>query len=146
VPLDSIADVFSRGAAPDSVQILSTTRALESRFDSAAKALGVPAVFPEGPLDALGQFALSVKFPGLAATLLGENRTRYPHLSNAHESFGEALAALGDTARAVTELRTALAIARDSLAATASIITRTHERGVVAAASSRLRQMHRAAT
>ena len=145
VPFDSVAHVLSQRQRPDSAEILGAAVALESRYDAAAAILGVPGRFPEAPLDALGSYALSSKFAGLAVTLLRENRDRYPASSNAHESFGEALAAVGDSTSAEHELRTAIAIAHDTLRTTRSIISRTRARGVTAAATAQLRVMHRRA-
>jgi hypothetical protein len=143
VPIDSVGEALSRKRTSDSAEIHAIVQALESRHAAAAAALGVPAPFPEGPLNVLGSYALGSKYPKLAAALLRENRERYPHSSNAHESLGEALVAAGDTTAAVTEFRAAIAIAKDSLKTTTSIISRTRERRVTAAAVGQLRAMGR---
>ena len=143
VPIDSVAGALAGRQSRDSAEIRAIATGLESRYAEAARSLGVPARFPETPLNFLGAYALDSKHPGLAAALLRENRDRYPQSSIAHESLGEALTALGDTTEAVRELRAALAIAKDTLQTTTSIISRTRERRVTAAALEQLRALHR---
>jgi len=84
-----------------------------------------------------------VKHPALAVRLFRENCARYPASSNAHESLGEGLAAVGDTAAAVAELQHAIAIAYAVTRKTQSILTKAHERDVSAAAVAQLHAMHR---
>ena len=146
VPLDSLVDALNARPERDSAEIAAIARGLQSRYAAAAAEAGSPAPFPEAALDLLGRFALLRRSPALAATLLRENARRYPHSSGAHAHLGDALAAAGDTASAVTELRTALAIAQDSLRTTTSVISRTRETGVRTAVQNRLRAMHRETT
>jgi len=143
VPIDSVLDQLSSRPSQDSAEILATVQGLESRRAAAASALGVPALFPEDPLNQLGFYSLDAKHPGLAVALLRENRDRYPYSSNAHESLGEALIAMGDTLGAVDEFRAAIAIANGELRTTRSIITRTRQRAIAAAALAQLRAVHR---
>jgi predicted alpha/beta superfamily hydrolase len=145
VPLDSVAEAIPDRPPLDSAHIADIVQTLESRFAAAAADLGVPAVFPEAPLNALGVYAIRANHLALGVKLLRENRDRYPHSSNAHESLAEAFAAAGDTAASVAEFRTAIAIAADTLRTTTSIISRTRERGITAAAKAQLQSMHRPA-
>jgi predicted alpha/beta superfamily hydrolase len=142
VPIDSVFDQLSAHHTQDSSEIRATLRGLESQYEAGAASLGVPAPFPEAPLDVLGSYSLSAKQPDLAVNLLRENRDRYPHSSNTHESLGEALVAVGDTSGAVGELRTAVALATAELHRTRSVLTQANERGVRAAALAQLHALH----
>ena len=142
VPIDSVFVQLTQNHTQDSSTIVHTTRELQSRYTTAATSLGIPAPFPEGPLDALGSYALSVKQTGLAITLFRENRDRYPHSANAHESLGEALAAAGDTSHAVEELRTAVSLGQAEMRTTDLIRVWANDRDVIAAARGQLQQLH----
>lgn len=143
VPTDSLVATLSVGEPRDSATIAAIAERLETDYLTAANNLGVPPRFPEAVLNLLGAYALEAKQASLAATLLRRNRDRYPQSSNAHESLGEALAAVGDTTGAVAELRTAVAIAQDTLRTTTSIISRTRARALAAAATGQLRALNR---
>jgi predicted alpha/beta superfamily hydrolase len=143
VPVDSVVAELSARHAQDATEIQAAVDTLESRYAAAARSLGVPAPFPESPLDALGSYSLQAKQAALAVKLLRENRDRYPHSSNTHESLGEALAAVGDTTRAVEELRSAITLAQAELSKTRSVITRAQDRAVTAAARAQLHALHR---
>ena len=142
VPIDSVFLQLSNNHIEDSATIHQVTRDLESRYTTAAKSLGIPTPFPEAPLDALGSYSLSVKHTGLATILFRENLDHYPHSANAHESLGEALAATGDTTRAVAELRTAVTIGEAEMRGTNSILVWANDRDIIAAARSQLHQLH----
>jgi hypothetical protein len=116
---------------------------LESRYAAAATGLGIPAPFPEAPLDALGSYSLQAKQPALAVLLLTENRDRYARSSNTHESLGEALEAAGDTTGAAQEFQAAIDLARAELQKTSSVVTRARERAVTSASLAHLRAMKR---
>ena len=143
VPIDSVVALLSVGEHRDAAAIAAIAERVESDHLMAANSLGVSPRFPEAILNFLGSYALEAKHPRLAATLLRRNRDRYPQSSNAHESLAEALAAAGDTTGAVAELRTAVAIAQDTLRTTTSIISRTRARSLAAAATGQLRAMNR---
>jgi len=143
LPIDSVLTAFTDAHMEDTLSILAGLRALESRYTTNAARLGVPAPFPEDALDAFGSYSVQVKHPALAVRLFRENCARYPASSNAHESLGEGLAAVGDTAAAVAELQHAIAIANAVTRKTQSILTKAHERDVSAAAVAQLHAMHR---
>ena len=103
VPIDSVIGELAAHHVQGPSEIRATTTQLESRYAAGAAMLGVPGLFPEAPLDVLGGYSLDAKQSALAVELLRENRDRYPHSSNAHESMGEGLLAVGDTAGAVGE-------------------------------------------
>ena len=72
----------------------------------------MPTKFPEEPLDVLGSYSLEAKQPHLAVRLFRENIDRYPRSSNAHESLGEGLVAVGDTTAAVAQFNTAVTLSK----------------------------------
>lgn len=143
VPIDSVVGDLTREHIEDSAAIHTVARGLESRYAAAAASLGLPAPFPEGPLDALGSYSLSVKQTALAVTLFRENLDHYPRSANAHESLGEALAAVGDTSQAARELTTAVSLGEAEMRSTDSILVWATDRDVIAAARSALQQLHR---
>jgi predicted alpha/beta superfamily hydrolase len=143
VPIDSVVDQLTARQARDSSEIQATAQELESRYAAGAAALGVPARFPEAPLDLLGSYSLEAGQPALAVKLLRENRDRYPRSSNAHESLGEALIAVGDTSEAVDELRSAIALAAGELHAAGSVIAHAQARAVSSAALAQLHALQR---
>jgi len=143
VPIDSVFDQLSARHTQDSSEIQATVQELKSRYAAGAATLGVPAPFPEAPLDALGSYSLTAKQPDLAVKLLRENRDCFPHSPNAHESLGEALTAVGDTSAAVAEFRTSIALAKEELRNTGSVITRATDRAVTSAALAQLHALHR---
>jgi predicted alpha/beta superfamily hydrolase len=142
VPIDSIFLQLIEKHVEDSAAIHQIARDLESRYNAAAASLGIPAPFPERSLDVLGGYSLQVKQPALAVSLLRQNLDRYPHSANAHESLGEALAAVADTSRAVAELRAAITLAQTEMGTTDSILVWANDRDVIAAARSQLQQLH----
>ena len=142
VPIDSVIGELAARRVQDPSEIRAMTTQLESRYAAGAAMLGVPALFPEAPLDVLGGYSLDAKQSALAVELLRENRDRYPHSSNAHESMGEGLLAVGDTAGAVGEFRTAVTIATAELQKPGSVLVHGHERDVRAAAVAQLQALH----
>jgi enterochelin esterase-like enzyme len=143
VPIDSVVDQLSSRHAQDSAELMTIVQQLESRHAAAAAAFGIPALFPEAPLDQIGYYSLDAKHPGLAVTLLRENRDRYPQSANAHESLGEGLVAVGDTSGAVGEFHAAIAIVHTELRTPQPIITRTRQQAIAAAALAQLSALHR---
>lgn len=143
VPVDSVLTVFTDRHTEDTASILAAVRDLESHYAASAALLGVVAPFPEDALDGLGSYSLQVKHPELAVQLFRENSTHYPRSSNAHESLGEGLAAVGDTTAAVAELRHAIAITRAELRTPQPILRAVREKGVASAAAAQLHAMHR---
>jgi predicted alpha/beta superfamily hydrolase len=141
VPADSVVTEFSKRNVQDSAEIKSAVDRLESRYAAGSAFLGIPGVFPEEALDLLGSYALQAKQANLAGTLFRENRDRYPSSSNAHESVGEALVAVGDTARAVEEFRSSVALAKVE-SKSASVLVRAQARAVTAAAQEQLQSLH----
>lgn len=146
VPIDSVIGELAKRHVRDSSAIHATAQALESRYAAGTKTLGIPGPFPEAALDVLGGYSLEANQPALALTLLSENRDRYPLSSNAHESVGEALVAVGDTTKAVGEFHTAIAIATAQLQKPGTVLTHGHERDVRAAALAQLQALHKNAT
>jgi predicted alpha/beta superfamily hydrolase len=144
VSIDSVIQSLASRDVRDSAEIRAVVDSVESRYTSGMTALGLEGMLPEGVLDNLGAYALESRHPGLAAQILRENRDRYPASSNAHESYAEALAALQDTTAAAREFRTAITLATGHLRTATSIIARTRERRVVAAATEGLQAMHKA--
>lgn len=142
VPIDSVFDRLSADHTQDSAEIRAIVQALETRYAAGATGLGIPGPFPEAPLDVLGSYGLQAKQPHLALDLFRENLAHYPQSSNAHESLGEALVAVGDTSAAVKELRTAIALADGALEKTRSVLTLANEKAVKAAAVASLRAVH----
>lgn len=142
VPIDSVFLQLTHDHTEDSTAIRAVVHDLESRYAAAATSLGIPTPFPEGPLDVLGSYSLQVKQNALAVTLFRENLDHYPHSANAHESLGEALAAVGDTSHAVAELHTAVSLAEVEMRVTDSILVWANDRDVIAAARSTLEQLH----
>jgi predicted alpha/beta superfamily hydrolase len=142
VPIDSVVTALSDHHVEDTATIRESVRTLESRYTANAASLGVPAPFPETPLDILGSYSFQVKHPDLAVRLFRENCDRYPHSSNAHESLGEGLVAVGDTVAGVAQLRQSIAIAKVAMGAAKSILVMAHERDVRDAAVAQLHALH----
>jgi hypothetical protein len=109
VPVDSVFGQLSSTHVQDSTVILAAVHDLKARYAAGAASVGVTAPFPEYPLNLLGYYAYLTKHLDLAVRLFRENTERYPHSWTAHESLGEGLLAVGDTTRAVAELRIAIA-------------------------------------
>jgi hypothetical protein len=143
VPADSVYAALSARHTQDAAEIQATVEQLKARYAAGEAALGISAPFPEPALDVLGGYSLEAKQPALAVSLLRENLGHYPRSSNAHESLGEGLLAVGDTSAAVGELRTAVAIAKAELQKAGSVVARAHERDVMAAAVAQLHAAHR---
>jgi uncharacterized protein len=142
-PVDSVVQQLSAEHTQDTAVILAAVHGLESRYTENAASLGLPALFPEAPLDLLGSYSLEAKQPDVAVRLFRENRDHYPHSSNAHESLGEGLLAVGDTLGAVVEFRKALSISRVEIRETRSVVKRADEKVVTSAALAQLRALHR---
>jgi uncharacterized protein len=142
VPIDSVFLQLTEKHIEDSAAIHQVVRDLESRYTAAAASLGIPAPFPERAMDVLGGYSLQAKQPALAVSLLRQNLDRYPHSANAHESLGEALAAVGDTSHAVAELRASITLAQTEMGATDSILVWANDRDVIAAARAELHQLN----
>jgi hypothetical protein len=141
VPADSVVRDFAARNTTDSAAIATATRELESRYAAGAASLGMPALFPEAPLDLLGSYAFQAKQTNLAVTLFRENCDRYPKSSNTHESLGEGLLAAGDTTHAVDELRSSIGLAREE-SKSPSVIVRGQARAVAAQAHAQLQALH----
>jgi predicted alpha/beta superfamily hydrolase len=143
VPIDSVYAALSGRHVQDSSEIRATVEELKARYAAGEAALGMRAPFPEIALEVLGGYSVEAKQSALAVTLLRENLDRYPHSSNAHESLGEGLLALGDTSAAVKELRTAVTMAKTEMQKPGPVLARAHERDVLVAAVAQLHAAHR---
>ena len=143
VPIDSVVNQLAAQHTQDTATIRAAVRELESRYAAGAATLGIPGPFPETPLDILGSYSLQSKQAGLALQLFRENLGHYPHSSNAHESVGEALLAVGDTAKGVEELQAAIAMATQRVQHGGPILVLAQERAVSAAAVAALHAAHR---
>jgi predicted Zn-dependent protease len=142
VPIDSVYAALSARHAQDSSEISAAVAALKARYAAGEAALGMSGPFPETALDVLGGYSLEAKQPALAVTLLRENLDHYPHSPNAHESLGEGLLAVGDTSAAVTQLRTAVRMAKTEMQKPGSVLARAHDRDVLVAAVAQLHAAH----
>lgn len=143
VPIDSVVADLSTRHIEDASAIRATVDTLKARYSAAAILLGVVAPFPEAALDVLGGYALQAKQGDLAVSLFRENLEHYPHSSNAHESLGEGLAAVSDTAGATREFQTAISLAKVELTKPSSVLVRAQARDVMLAAQAGLGAMHK---
>jgi hypothetical protein len=143
VPIDSVYKQLTQRQVQSASEIEATARTLQTRYAAGAATLGIPAPFPEEPLDVLAGYSLEAKQPDLAVKLLRENLDHYPQSSNAHESMGEGLVAVGDTSGAVEQFHTAIAIAKVEIQKPTSVLARAHERDVMSAAVAQLHALHR---
>jgi predicted alpha/beta superfamily hydrolase len=100
------------GPGTDSATFINMFSTSEAMYARGARALGLPDKLPEGLVNQLGYEALQfLKLPGVAVSLFARNVANYPASANVHDSYGDGLAAVGDTTGAVGQYRQAVTLA-----------------------------------
>lgn len=93
----------------DSTAFMNAFDASEAGYAVGARALGLPDKLPEGLVNQLGYTALRfLKLPGAAVSLFARNVSNYPASANVYDSYGDGLAAVGDTTAAIARYREAV--------------------------------------
>lgn len=97
----------------DSARFVSAVSASQRAYARGARSLGLPETIPEPYMNRFGYAMLGeMRMPSLAAWLFGQNVTAYPGSANAHDSYGDGLAAAGDTAAAIAQYERAVELWR----------------------------------
>jgi predicted alpha/beta superfamily hydrolase len=100
------------GPGVDSMTVVRAVLETQERYAQGARALALPEELPVVVLNRLGYNVLQgLKKPGLAAWVFARNAAMYPDDANAHDSWGDALLALGDTAGAQSQFEQAIRLA-----------------------------------
>lgn len=93
----------------DSATFINAFNTSETEYAQGARALGLPDKLPEGLVNQLGYGALQfLRLPGVAVSLFARNVANYPASANAWDSYGDGLAAVGDTTAAMARYREAV--------------------------------------
>jgi predicted alpha/beta superfamily hydrolase len=96
----------------DSATIVSAVTETEEQYARAARSLGLPDHLPESQVNEWGYGVLKVlKMPNVAVWIFRKNVANHPDSPSAHASLAEGLLAVGDTAAARTQFRSARDVA-----------------------------------
>jgi tetratricopeptide (TPR) repeat protein len=102
-------------ASTDAAGVMAAVADSEARYARAARALRLPEDLPETAIDRVGRFALAtLKDADLAIRLFERNVALRPNSARAAARLADGYLAKGDRARAIAQLKKAIALAATS--------------------------------
>jgi len=97
------------GPDADSAAVVNAVRESEASYVRGARSLSLPGELPEGLVNSMAYAALQVlKLPTVAVWMFAKNVANHPGSPNVYDSYGDGLAAAGDTTAAIAQYRRAV--------------------------------------